>query len=45
MGTYLVGHKLVLEVWAIRMSWKEEGHITLLEDRKMILVVSNYRHH
>ena len=40
-GTYLVGHKLVLVVWAVRMSWKVEGHIKLLEDHKM----SNFRHH
>jgi len=41
MGTYLVGHKLVLVVWAVRMSWEAEGHIKLLEDHKM----SNFRHH
>lgn len=40
-GTYLVGHKLVLVVWAVRMSWKAEGHIKLLEDHKM----SNFHHH
>jgi hypothetical protein len=44
-GTYLVGHKLVLEVWAVHMSWKGEGHITRLEDHKMISVVLNFRHH
>jgi len=40
-GIYLVGHKLFLVAWAVRMSWKAEGHITLLEDHKL----SNLRHH